>query len=697
MIKLITKNFDGTQTIKNISHNETITPTKSQQLFFNNQEGQKYTFNLVDGEKSIELVFLDKDGQHTKIKLENMVELIKSSDVVTNESSKTVLGIIDDKEGMDELEQTALNSDFQGDNVISELKELLASSSQGEDFLNGIIIDDFGALVEVLDAAAAGEDESSSGTFTNTSLEASASSYSVDSRASGTSYEDANTSSGEVNIELPTEATTPTEPSTPETEDSEVEINEGTIRLDEAPEYGTIQILVDGEWIDMEVGKEYPKDSEVKFVPDSEKIDEETKDFFVGSKDPNNASLDDWGEVNGDTAVFKQNGVTITTKLSGGQDIVLHKGTNPKHGVGIGDKADRDGNGISGDETLTVSVDGANVNQITFNLAGLGPRFDGSNANATKIVIKAYDKDGNLIEVQSGYRDPNSDNIYESAYTFSMNGNGSSKIAYFVLGTDGGKGTFVVRSMTVSKTVYDDTEFTSTNPDGTEETIKKDINIPNADKDKEIPMDDEYIPPVDEDSVEFTFENQLKDDSLDSIEITKLPKFGKLLLEDGTEVKEGDIYPKDTKFKYVNDGENSSEGDKIIFKGVDSSTGEKSDDTSLVIKDDEEGPASKLLSEDADLESIINQNNEIDLNNGRADELKINLDELTDILDESNELKIFGETGDEIILEGGNSSWENQGKQTIDGETFDVYSGSTPATSNIKILIDEDVSVNSDL
>lgn len=697
MIELITKNLDGTQTIKSITNNETIIPTKSQQLFFNNLEGQKYTFNLLDGEKSIELVFLDKDGQHTKIKLENIAELIKSSDVVTNESSKTVLGIIDDKEGMDELEQTALNSDFQGDNVISELKELLSTSSQGEDFLNGIIIDDFGSLVEVLDAAAAGENDSSASGFTNSSLEASASSYSTEARNIGSSYNDSNPSSGEVNIEIPDSSTTPLEPTPPQTENSEVEINEGTIRLDEAPEYGTIQILVDGEWVDMEVGTEYPKDSEVKFVPDSEKIDEETKDFFIGTKDPNNASLDDWGEVNGDTAVFKQNGVTITTKLSGGQDIVLHEGTNPKHGIGIGDANDKDGNGISRDETLTVSVDGANVNQITFNLAGLGPRFDGSNANATKIVIKAYDKDGNLIEVQSGYRDPNSDNIYESAYTFSMNGNNSSKIAYFVLGTDGGKGTFVVQSMTVSKTVYDDTEFTSTQPDGTEETVEKEINLPNSDKDKEIPMDDEYIPPVDEDSVEFTFENQLKDDSLDSIEITKLPKSGKLLLEDGTEVKEGDIYPKDTKFKYVNDGENSSEGDEIIFKGVDSETGEKSDDTSLVIKDDEEGPALKFLGEDVDLEFLISTNSEINLNNGRADELKINLDELTDILDDKSEIKIFGENEDQIVLEGGDSSWQNQGKETIDGEIFNVYSGSTTATSNIKILIDEDVSVTPDL
>ncbi len=63
---------------------------------------------------------------------------------------------------------------------------------------------------------------------------------------------------------------------------------------------------------------------------------------------------------------------------------------------------------------------------------------------------------------------------------------------------------------------------------------------------------------------------------------------------------------------------------------------------------------------------------------------------------ELDELKIFGENGDKVILEGGASNWSNEGKEEINGETFNVYQG-TNGASNIKVLIDEDVSVDPDL
>ena len=64
------------------------------------------------------------------------------------------------------------------------------------------------------------------------------------------------------------------------------------------------------------------------------------------------------------------------------------------------------------------------------------------------------------------------------------------------------------------------------------------------------------------------------------------------------------------------------------------------------------------------------------------------------IQDNNNELKIFGDTGDKVTLEGGNEKWSNQGQETIDGERFNVYQG---IGSNVKVLIDDDVSIDTDI
>ncbi len=49
-----------------------------------------------------------------------------------------------------------------------------------------------------------------------------------------------------------------------------------------------------------------------------------------------------------------------------------------------------------------------------------------------------------------------------------------------------------------------------------------------------------------------------------------------------------------------------------------------------------------------------------------------------------------------MTLEGGDANWTNSGKTEIDGDIFNVYEG-TNGTSNIKVLIDEDVSIEPDL
>ena len=102
-----------------------------------------------------------------------------------------------------------------------------------------------------------------------------------------------------------------------------------------------------------------------------------------------------------------------------------------------------------------------------------------------------------------------------------------------------------------------------------------------------------------------------------------------------------------------------------------------------------------------DLSSFIANNaitsvDGVDMTNGNINNLNIDLDDIVDLDDSDPELKIFGDSGDKVTLEGGDSNWTNTGKTEIDGDIFNVYEGSNGA-SNIKVLIDDDVSIEPDL
>ncbi|RXK12017.1 hypothetical protein CP985_14800, partial [Malaciobacter mytili LMG 24559] len=87
----------------------------------------------------------------------------------------------------------------------------------------------------------------------------------------------------------------------------------------------------------------------------------------------------------------------------------------------------------------------------------------------------------------------------------------------------------------------------------------------------------------------------------------------------------------------------------------------------------------------------------IDLEDGKANHITLKLEDILDI-SENNILKIFGdEIGDKVTLEGGSQNWTKEGTQIIDGDTFNIYKGLTSTTSNIKVFIDENISVDSDI
>ncbi|WP_167855752.1 VCBS domain-containing protein [Vibrio tasmaniensis] len=252
------------------------------------------------------------------------------------------------------------------------------------------------------------------------------------------------------------------------------------IRLDEAPDYGTMQYNVDNQgWQDMVVGEEYDANAQVRFVPDEATIQTMTRDIKVGSFDANPntpefngpISTSHWGTVSGKTAVFEENGTTITTKSSSGPLTAYN--TYGHLGSGIGDN---DNSGLSQGEKLSITIDGEDINEVTFRLSGLGSYFDETSPNATKVKITAFDENGDLIDTQSGYRQSGS---YEDYYSFTTD----RPVKTFELTTSGSNGTYVVQNMVISKTLADAFILTTIQADNSETPnhVALDLNYDDAD------------------------------------------------------------------------------------------------------------------------------------------------------------------------------------------------------------------------
>jgi hypothetical protein len=250
------------------------------------------------------------------------------------------------------------------------------------------------------------------------------------------------------------------------------------IRLDDAPEHGTIEIQgADGNWTSMEVGQEYSADSNVRFTPDDSALDG-TKDIKIGTFGENEgtrsftetADLSDWGAVSSDnkSIVFTDGNLTVTTTATGGRNNVLTEINSSGKSQGAGLGVDDTSGGISGSEKIVVSIEGEDVNQVSFTLDGLGGLFDEN--RGTEVIITAYDVNGDVIDTQGGFRESGS---YVDTYDFTTN----VPVDHFDIGTNGNGGNFVLQNMTLSSTLVDDVTFTAIAADSTELSLQSDINI----------------------------------------------------------------------------------------------------------------------------------------------------------------------------------------------------------------------------
>ncbi|MCL1124268.1 tandem-95 repeat protein [Shewanella surugensis] len=255
---------------------------------------------------------------------------------------------------------------------------------------------------------------------------------------------------------------------------------EPMIRLDELSEYGVMQYLDGVEWKEMEVGVEYSAHTQVQFITNTEEVREITRDIKIGSFDGNDdnstfigtVKTSDWGNVDGNRAVFETgDGAKITTSVSDG-DLTVWNGEG-HIGSGVGNATF---NGLSGNEVLTVKIEAEDINQVTFALDGLGGYFDKDSGHATEVVITAYDIHGKVIDVQGDFRESRTE---FDEYQFTTD----RPVDHFTLGTEGGNGTYVVQSMTVSRTASDEVKMITIQGDGSEahNIVHLELNYDNAD------------------------------------------------------------------------------------------------------------------------------------------------------------------------------------------------------------------------
>ncbi|MCS0337957.1 tandem-95 repeat protein [Vibrio diabolicus] len=253
---------------------------------------------------------------------------------------------------------------------------------------------------------------------------------------------------------------------------------EPALRLDQAPENGIIEANLNDEWVQLEVGQEVPADTEVRFIPNDDALANGTHTTQIGTFD-DNASVDDWGdEIDPYTRQFTDGDLTVMVQSNDDPLGAWNGNTHIGHGIG-----DTDRQGLSGDEKLTVTVEGQDINEISFHLDGLGGWFMEESRHFTEVEIRAFNSEGDLIDSMTYHKEDRGS--YETDYTLTVN----EPVSYFELGTIQGNGTYVVQNMTVSQTCHDEAVFTSIGVDGTEITETVELNIREGDSEIELTAD----------------------------------------------------------------------------------------------------------------------------------------------------------------------------------------------------------------
>ncbi|WP_044419568.1 Calx-beta domain-containing protein [Halarcobacter anaerophilus] len=152
-MKLIIRHINGDLEQIDVTNKMEFKPQEGEQYYFLGAD--KFTFSLADSQQTVRL-FLQGEGQRFEITLDNMAELIKNNKPDDIFALNTALGVSSTSDGEKEILDAVNNPDFKSGEIINALKESLSVSSLADN--DGSIIDNFGALVDLMEAAAAGDD-----------------------------------------------------------------------------------------------------------------------------------------------------------------------------------------------------------------------------------------------------------------------------------------------------------------------------------------------------------------------------------------------------------------------------------------------------------------------------------------------------------------------------------------------------------
>ena len=269
--------------------------------------------------------------------------------------------------------------------------------------------------------------------------------------------------------------------------------NDVIYKFNVLPLYGIVEYNDGSGWEQVLENTEYSKQFDFRYNPTAEDVLAVSRDIKVGSFDTDpstpyyadgNHSITDWGTVSGDTAVFVENGVTVTTRVTQG-NLAFANSPGTATGVGLGSSL-VSSHEIRAGIDLEITLAGDFLNDVEIVADGLGGCYDIGTTCETKVEIDAYDFSGNFLGSQGGYRQATS-NEHGEAFIDSYYFTGNTAIQKFVIkniATNiGGAnpnltyGANPFLNMTISRSAFEVMDYKIINKNGSEETATLRLNI----------------------------------------------------------------------------------------------------------------------------------------------------------------------------------------------------------------------------
>ncbi len=154
-MKMIIRSSNGDLREQEVTQDMNFTPTQGEHLYFTGVES--YQFQLVNDNSTMNVYFITNDGEKINIVLNDMAELIQQNNPMDPFSVDTIFGVSTNAQGDQQIDAALHNPEFESGEIIEALKEAL--SLDGSTVAGGAIIDDFQAMLDNMEATAAGGPE----------------------------------------------------------------------------------------------------------------------------------------------------------------------------------------------------------------------------------------------------------------------------------------------------------------------------------------------------------------------------------------------------------------------------------------------------------------------------------------------------------------------------------------------------------